>query len=103
MHYLLIYELADDYIIRRVDFRGAHLALAWAASDRGDLALGGALAKPSDKAILLFSGNTPAVAETFAQSDPYVTNGLVKRWYVRQWTTVAGKEAATPIRPAPGS
>jgi hypothetical protein len=103
MHYLLVYELADDYISRRVDFRGAHLALAWAASDRGDLMLGGALANPPDSAILLFTGDTPAVAEAFAQSDPYVTNGLVKRWYVREWTTVAGKGAATPVRLAPGS
>jgi len=28
-----------------------------------------------------------------------VTSGLVKRWYVREWTTVAGEAAATPVRP----
>jgi restriction system protein len=52
------------------------------------LVLGGALANAPYKAILLFTGDTPAVAEAFAQSDPYVTNGLVKRWYVREWTRV---------------
>jgi hypothetical protein len=37
------------------------------------------------------------VPEAFAQADPYVTNGIVRRWYVREWTTVAGKTAANPV------
>ncbi|MHA7237949.1 YciI-like protein, partial [Burkholderia pseudomallei] len=28
------------------------------------------------------------------QADPYVANGLVKRWRVRPWTVVIGKLAA---------
>ena len=99
MHYLLIYELADDYISRRAEFRSAHLELAWTASDRGELVLGGALADPADQAMLLFSADSPAVAEQFAKTDPYVEHGLVKRWSVRQWNTVAGRSAANPIRP----
>ena len=43
-------------------------------------------------------GNSREVAEKFAEADPYVTSGAVKRWYVREWTTVAGKDAATPVR-----
>jgi uncharacterized protein YciI len=97
MHYLLFYEVADDYISRRGEFRDAHLAKAWQASDRGELVLGGALANPPDRAILLFKGNSPEVAERFAKADPYVINGLVRRWYVREWTTVAGADAATPV------
>lgn len=99
MHYLLIYELEDDYVARRAQFRAEHLTLAWAAAERGELILGGALADPVDKAILLFSGDSPAAAERFARADPYVLNGLIKRWYVREWTTVAGRDATTPIRP----
>ncbi|HTU33531.1 MAG TPA: YciI-like protein [Candidatus Acidoferrum sp.] len=97
MHYLLFYEVGDDYISRRGEFRQAHLAKAWQASDRGELVLGGALANPPDGAILLFKGDSPEVAEKFAKADPYVTNGLVRRWHVREWTTVAGTDAATPI------
>jgi len=99
MHYLLIYELVDDYVSRRAEFRAAHLELAWAASDRGELVLGGAFADPADQAMLLFRGDSPAIAEQFAKVDPYILNGLVKRWYVREWTTVAGPAAANPIRP----
>jgi heme-degrading monooxygenase HmoA len=61
--------------------------------------LGGALANPADGAVLLFKGDSPAVAENFAKADPYVTSGLVKRWHVREWTTVAGDDAVNPIRP----
>lgn len=98
MRFLLIYDVADDYVSRRAQYREAHLQLAWAASERGELVLGGALAKPVDRAILLFNGDSPASAENFAKADPYVLNGLVKRWHVREWTTVAGVGAATPVR-----
>ena len=98
MHYLLMYDLAPDYLERRGQFRASHLALAWQASERGDLVLGGALADPADMAVLLFKGDSPAVAERFAAEDPYVKNGLVKNWRVRPWTTVVGETASTPVR-----
>jgi uncharacterized protein YciI len=99
MHYLLFYTVADDYLARRAVHRKAHLEHAWCAVGRGELVLGGALANPPDGAILLFRGDSPAVAEAFAREDPYVKNGVVTSWRVREWTTVAGKDAATPVRP----
>jgi uncharacterized protein len=98
-HYLLIYDLADDYLSRRGEFRGIHLKMAWDAHAKGDLVLGGALGEPVDRAILMFKGESPKVAEDFANADPYVTNGLVKAWTVRQWMTVVGDLAANPVRP----
>src|SRR6266404_1828117 len=98
MHYLLFYDLSPNYLERRTEFRAKHLALAWQASARGELILGGALAGPVDSAVLLFQGDSPAVAERFAAADPYVRNGLVTRWRVRPWTTVVGEMAATPVR-----
>ena len=99
MHYLLIYDLASDYIERRVEFRSEHLAMAWKAHERGELILGGSLADPVDCAILLFHGDSSAVAENFVKSDPYVKNGLVKSWHVRPWTTVVGEAASSPVLP----
>jgi uncharacterized protein YciI len=99
MHYLLMYELSADYLERRPEFRGAHLKLAWEAHARGELVLGGALTDPVDAAVLLFEGDSPAVAERFAASDPYVKNGLVARWRIRPWSTVVGTDASTPVRP----
>lgn len=88
MHYLLIYDVVDNYVERRAPLREAHLQLARAAHARGELLLGGALDEPVDQAILLFSGDSPAAAEAFAQADPYVRNGLVNHWRVRPWNTV---------------
>lgn len=98
-HFLLFYEAAADYVARRAEYRNQHLTKAWQASARGELLLGGALANPIDGAVLLFKGESRSVAEEFAKADPYVTSGLVKRWYVREWTTVAGEEAMTPVHP----
>jgi uncharacterized protein YciI len=47
--------------------------------------------------MLLFAD--AQAAEAFAKADPYVAQGLVKEWRVRPWTTVVGKDAATPVRP----
>ena len=47
--------------------------------------MAGALADPADGAVLVFRGPSPQPAESFAEADPYVRNGLVKRWRVRKW------------------
>jgi uncharacterized protein len=98
-HFLLFYDVVPDYAVRRGEFRGVHLEKAWAASARGELVLGGAFADPAEGALLLFRGDSPRVAEGFAEQDPYVTSGLVSRWRVREWTTVAGETASTPVVP----
>ncbi|HZZ05459.1 YciI-like protein [Paraburkholderia sp.] len=98
MHYLLMYDLVSDYLERRGAYREDHLKLAWAAAERGELQLAGALAEPTDTAVLLFEDDSPAAAEAFARADPYVLAGLVARWRVRQWMTVVGEGAANPVR-----
>ena len=98
-HFLLFYEVAADYLERRPAFRDAHLSKAWASHARNELVLGGALADPVDGAVLLFRGESKAVAEDFARVDPYVVSGLVTRWHVREWNTVAGETASNPVRP----
>jgi hypothetical protein len=99
MHYLLIYDVVDDYVERRAAYRREHIGLAREAVARGDLVLGGALANPADQVMLLFRGASPASAEAFARSDPYVKNGIVTRWRVREWTTVVGRDAEVPLPP----
>jgi hypothetical protein len=97
MHYLLFYDVVENYAERRAPFRADHLAYAKQALARGELVLGGAFANPIDGTALLFKGSSPAVAEAFAKSDPYVTNGLVTKWRVREWTTVVGDLAENPL------
>lgn len=97
MHYLLIYDVVPDYVARRAQYQAEHVALARAFHARGELVLGGALANPVDGAVLFFQGDSPEVAERFVRTDPYVKNGLVTRWRVREWTTVVGDGAASPL------
>lgn len=98
MHYLLFYEFVADYLERRPQHRDEHLRLAWAHAERGELLLAGAYADPVDGAALLFRCESRQTPEAFARNDPYVRAGLVKLWTVRQWTTVVGDAATTPVR-----
>jgi uncharacterized protein YciI len=98
MHYLLMYDVAPDYLQRRGEFRTEHLKLAWESCSRGEMILGGALDEPADGAVLLFQGTSPEAAERFVAADPYVKNGLVTSWRIRKWNTVVGRDAASPVR-----
>ena len=91
MYWLLLYDLVDDYLERRVPLRDEHLGLARAAHDRGALVFGGALEGEPRSAVLLFQGDGgEAEAEAFADADPYVREGVVTSWRVRQWNVVVG-------------
>jgi uncharacterized protein YciI len=92
MHTILFYDLVDDYVERRAQFRAEHLELARQAQAGGELVLAGALAEPADGAVVVFRGESPDAAVAFAKADPYVKNGLVKAWRVRKWSTVIGGE-----------
>jgi uncharacterized protein len=57
---------------------------------RGELLLGGAFADPVDGAALVFKVEDRAKVEAFVKGDPYVVNGLVTGWRIRDWTVVVG-------------
>ena len=92
MYYILFYKTVDNYVEKRAPFRTEHISLAQQAFENGSLIMAGALADPLDGAVLLFKGNSPAVAEDFANNDPYVKNGLIVEWKVRPWIVVIGGE-----------
>jgi uncharacterized protein YciI len=91
MYFVLTYEMVEDLIEKRKPYREAHLTMARKAHAEGRLVMAGALMPPNG-ALLLFRGESPAVAEEFAKKDPYVVNGLVKSWRVREWAVAVGGE-----------
>jgi len=102
-YYALLYELVDDMVARRIPFREEHLRLAREAHERGELVLAGALAEPVDRALLVFRVDDKSKVESFARKDPYVLNGLAKKWEVRPWNVVVGNEIApSSATSAPG-
>jgi uncharacterized protein YciI len=89
MPVVLEYSLADDYLERRAALREDHLALARAAHERGELLLAGALPDPYDRALLIWAAPREVV-ERFVEQDPYVAQGLVTGWSIREWNVVVG-------------
>ena len=92
MFYMLLYEVVDDFINRRAPFREEHLGIAQSAHERGELFMAGALTDPVEGAALVFKTDDRSVVERFAENDPYVKEGLVKSWKVREWAVVIGGE-----------
>jgi uncharacterized protein YciI len=97
-YFLLIYDVVEDYLERRVEHRAEHLALAQGFVARGELRLGGAFADPADGAVIAFEGPDRSVAERFANADPYVRHGIVRKWTVREWAVVVGADLRPPPR-----
>ena len=92
MYYPLLYDVVEDYLERRTPLRDSHLSQAREAQARGELVMAGAFGEPIEGAALVFRGDSPAAAEHFAQSDPYVQQGLVTRWRVQPWHVVVGSD-----------
>jgi len=89
-HYVLLYDVVDNFAARRTPHREAHLRLAREAHARNELVLAGAVGDPPTRALLVFRGSGPDAAEAFARVDPYVREGLVRRWEVQPWAVVVG-------------
>ncbi len=52
---------------------------------------GGAIVPAVDRGVLLFKAENAKVVEDFAVNDPYVKQGLVKNFTVKEWAVVVGK------------
>jgi uncharacterized protein YciI len=98
-HFLLFYSFIDGYLEQRAQYRNVHLKHAWDAQRSGALLLAGALTDPVDTGVLLFQAESPDIVNEFALQDPYVVNGLVTWWKVREWVTVVGENAQARVRP----
>lgn len=96
MHYLLIYDVVDNYTELRKPHRAAHFEHAQKSFDAGEMVLAGALDEPVDGAILVFRAADPSAPARFAENDPYVRAGIVKSWRVRKWNTVLGDGEQLP-------
>jgi hypothetical protein len=98
-YYMLIYNVSDDYLERRGEFRREHLELATKYMNDGRLILGGAAVSPADSAYLCFKCESDNQVEDFVKADPYYTHGLIKSYEIRQWKVVTGSACDNPILP----
>jgi uncharacterized protein len=82
MKYVLLYEPPDDLAKARELFP-AHAATWKKFQDRQQLLMIGPFTDPRHGAMGIFSSR--AAAEAFVQEDPFVAQGVVKRWELREW------------------
>lgn len=90
MYCILFYAYVENIIEKRKPYREEHLALAQRFVADGKLILGGAYAEPADGAAIIFKVETKADVLFFVENDPYVKNGLVTQWHIREWNAVVG-------------
>ncbi len=88
--YVLLYESADDVRSKAPLHFPAHVARWKTFQDQGTLLMIGTFGNPQDEgSMAIFT--TREAAEAFARSDPFVLNGVVRRWSIREWNeAIAG-------------
>jgi uncharacterized protein YciI len=87
MKYVLVYEPAPDIASTAPLHFAGHSARAREFHERGTLLLIGAFARAQEfGAMAVFA--TREAAEEFAAGDPFVLNGVVASWEVRDWNEV---------------
>lgn len=89
-HFVLLYDYVEEVVERRQPFREEHMGLLTALHAEGKLMMAGAWNDPVDGAALVFGGDDDSVVRDFVQRDPYVVNGLVTGWRIREWNIVVG-------------
>jgi uncharacterized protein YciI len=91
LRYVLFYESADDVASKaplHMDRHGARIDEFHAA---GTLLQIGTFGDPqTEGAMGVFT--TSDAAEEFATNDPFVLNGVVRRWYIREWKEILGSD-----------
>lgn len=93
MWLVLLYDVTDDYLDRRGQYRAEHLELCRAALARGELALAGAFTDPADATMLVWSTDDRSVVERFVAADPYGRAGLVTGHRIREYSVAVGGPA----------
>jgi uncharacterized protein YciI len=85
--YVLFYESGDDVAAKAPLHMPAHRARYEDFYARGTLQMIGIFSNPQqDGSMGIFASRE--AAEEFARGDPFVLNGVVRNWYVRDWHEV---------------
>ena len=92
MKYVLFYASADDVLSRAPAHFPAHKARLDEFHSRGDLLMVGTFGDPQEQGSMAIFPSR-AAADAFVEGDPFVLNGVVRRWEIREWN-----EALVPDR-----
>lgn len=84
-----LYESFEEALSKAPDVIAAHRARSQELHARGTLLMAGAFLKNSTEPLgTMGICTTREAAEEFARGDPFVLNGMVSKWYIREWTNI---------------
>jgi uncharacterized protein YciI len=84
MKTVVLYESADNVAAKAPPHFAAHCARWKEFVDRGELLMIGTFANAQeDGSMGIFT--TREAAEEFVRGDPFVLNGVVRNWTIREW------------------
>ena len=84
MKYVLFYESAEDVLTKAPIHYEAHAARLGEFQARGDLLMVGPFGDPQEQGSMSIFSSRRA-AEEFVAGDPFVLNGVVSGWEIRDW------------------
>jgi hypothetical protein len=84
---VLFYESAPDVASKAPSHFPAHRARLDEFHRRGELLMVGTFANPQEEGSMAIF-RTREAAERFAQDDPFVVNGVVSTWTIREWNEI---------------
>ena len=84
MKYVLFYDSADDVASKAPAHFPAHKARIDAFQGTGELLMIGTFSNPQEEGSMAVFASREA-AEQFATDDPFVLNGVVRGWHIREW------------------
>jgi len=95
MKYVVLYESADDVAARAPDHYPAHKSRLDDFHRRGDILMVGTFGDPQKEGSMAIFPTREA-AESFLAEDPFVLNGVVKSYQIREWNEVLTDDRGRP-------
>ena len=83
------YESLDDAVAREPHLIADHRARSKEFYAQGKVLIAGAFFNnPQEPLSTMAVLTTREAAEEYARGDPFVLNGMVSRWYIREWANM---------------
>ena len=90
MKHVILYETAPNALEKAMELYPAHQRYYEPYVERGELLGLGTFGDPQTEGSMAIFASREA-AERFVKDDPFVTEGVVARFHVRDWDDVVGQ------------
>jgi uncharacterized protein YciI len=83
------YTSFEEALATASDLIASHVARSKELHEKGGLLMAGAfLNNPGEPLSTMGVCLTREAAEEYMKGDPFVLNGMVNRWYIREWANI---------------